>query len=291
MRNARLATLVIAVMVCVAMPVSALTKEVIDCVERGDCQLTNVCSFVLAPDPSRCFKQTCTNATGHLMQFHNGLAYAINVTWDVLGSPEINGVLRIESESVRYFNTYVDVAHTIRLRVDDEIVDTVITRHDDMCTTEQACDYLLRACYGPTDDKQCVDYARHCHGFSKVDDEKRTQCIPSCLATYYDHLVKSPYDISSDAIVDVIVQQQAAGVTSADVFGSKTLQVNANGELSYSPSYHHPEDDETSTEEVWIFVLVITVIIFGGLACWLSFRECRNHGYIGDHHRLQNTHI
>jgi hypothetical protein len=268
-------------------PSWAGSADFVYCLERGHCALTNLCTFMLPADPSRCFRQTCTNMTGHLMELKNGLDYAINVTWDVIGSTGAAPIpsaaasvvhdLYVEAQSVRYFNTFLEVPHTLRLMVDGETVATVLTHHDSQCTEEETCDNLLRACYGPTTDPNCVEYARHCHGFAKADDSRRDLCIPSCLATYYDHLIRNPYSIDSDALVDLLVRIQAqrgGGGAGGELTAAElTSSLDQCGSSKNGPC----EEDAAKTSSVttWLVVTVIILLVLGGLTSWYIIRVCR----------------
>lgn len=196
-----------------------LAREFVYCLERGGCRLESVCPFFIEPDRTRCFGESCTNLTGHIMALYNGLNTTIAPTWDVAGrwsgEPEYRGTLVLGPNGVRYFDTHVAAsdAHTVRLAIEEETVDMVlapaaVTSHD-LCSKDQACDYLLRACYGlPAVDPHCIDYARHCHDFAREPGARGSACIQACFATHFEGTIKAPYELNITDLILWISHQQ-----------------------------------------------------------------------------------
>lgn len=206
-----------------------LHHEFVHCIERGACRFELICPFTLDADMSRCFMETCQPIEGHVMAVHNALEYGVNASWHVVGNTSHGGRIDMASTSTRYFDTHLPVgeAHSVSLTVDGQDVSIVLlaaanTASNAECTPDETCDYLLRACYGVQQGQQeatyCTDYARHCHGFAKVDEERRQACIPSCLDTYYGHFFQNmgrenvfdSYD--SDLLVAILLELRARGV-------------------------------------------------------------------------------
>lgn len=272
MRRAR-ATLLLAVAAVVAAWLAApararLSREFIYCLEHGACRLESVCAFRLAADLTRCFGETCTNVTGHLMALHNGLNTTVAATWDVLGrsdEPAYAGALSVAGHGVRYFDTHVGdgAAHTVRLAIEGETVDMVLASAapagDGDCTADQACDYLLRACYGVTDDPHCVDYALHCHGFAREPGARGAACVQACLATHYGREVAAPYELNITALVAFVARRQAAGAPPAAVF--------AEAAAAAPPA--------EGRRDTWTVALIVYAVLATLALLWLGVRQWR----------------
>jgi hypothetical protein len=245
------------------------------CLQVGRCRMEDVCSFALAPDHARCFNETCTNLTGHLMAVHNGLDVAVNATWDVLGhvpaSAVHSGPLHIVAGGARYFDTGVTGPHSVRLAVDGETVDVVVADANATttadggtpapCTADEACDYLVRACYDAPDEVRCIDYARHCGGFAKQDSARGPQCVQTCLAMHYDARIRNPYSVDVAALVAVVESQEVRGGETNrafDVCVASAPVVNS---------------DDTHTVALTLLVIALVVAVLSGCLCFV--REMR----------------
>lgn len=215
-----------------------LHQEFVHCMERGACRFELVCPFSLEADPSRCFMEECHPLEGHVMAVHNALEYAITVHWSPIGNTTLGESVEVAGQTTRYFDTRLpaDETHSIGLTVDAQTVAIVLLSPEATtpCTVDETCDYMLRACYGVQEGQEavdrCVDYARHCHGFEKVDEERRQACIPSCLDTYYGHFFQSEnvfaaYD--SDLLVAILLELRHRGV---DLSKSQDLDLELEGE-------------------------------------------------------------
>ncbi len=183
---------------------SSIDKDLIFCIENGKCGLSNICSFALGDGLSegRCFGNGCFNMTGHIMRIENDMDYSINFKWDVLGDDTYHNV-EVPKHSAKYINTDHSSSHSVRLYIGDEPVDTTVASFD-QCTPNEACEYLLRVCYGPESvDPKCAEYARHCHGFAKENSDAKETCIPDCIMTYYSEDIKvDPTQIDPELVVD-----------------------------------------------------------------------------------------
>lgn len=198
--------------------------DFVRCVEQKQCGLFSVCGFTLVTPPTD-GSQLSSNRTyeplsGYLMRVSNGLSYDVQLTWDILGSATLNTTCKVNStvkrsftlteHNSRYFNTHCQGLHTIRLQVGNDTADTEIANPEFTCTTDQACEYLVRACFANNDDPLCVDYAYYCQAILKYStlaiDTLRQSCIPECLADFYANKIANPYQFKSDEIVNTMLQ-------------------------------------------------------------------------------------
>lgn len=174
---------------------ASVTTDFLHCIERGDCGLDSVCSFVLPADPQRCVPGACVDLTGQIMRVRNGLDHGLTLTWDAPGSATTDangtthvpgGTLQLEPAGGRYFDTGLTGSHTVRLRDGAETLDTTVADWRTECTPNDACHYLLRACFDHSSPR-CTAYARHCGGFAESPEEaaRRQRCIPNCFTTFY----------------------------------------------------------------------------------------------------------
>lgn len=275
-------------------------QEFVHCVERGACRFELICPFTLEADPSRCFLETCRPLHGHLMAVHNALEYTVNVTWSVVGNATHGGRIEVAGATTRYFDTQlaVNATHSVGLAVDGQTVAVVLLPPDaaTACTPDETCDYLLRACYGVQEGQQgatkCVEYARHCHGFAKVDEERRQACIPACLDTYYGHFFQdeSPFvAYDSDLLVAILLELKARGVDLSD--GSKT-QLGAEGfvdgtlegagfDLCALTQCHSSNGGPPTQTEVChnmtsgLIIISVVFALLVAILCWFVVRRCR----------------
>lgn len=175
---------------------ATLATDYLHCIERGECGLDSVCSFSLPANSGRCGPGTCLPLTGQIMRVRNGLREDVTLAWDAPGSAHTNengttvrpgGPLAVPAHSGRYFDTGLTGSHTVRLYDGaSETLDTTVADWRTECTPNDACHYLLRACFGQTNER-CTDYARHCGGFAESAEEaaRRQRCVPNCYATFY----------------------------------------------------------------------------------------------------------
>jgi len=294
-------------------------QEFVHCIERGACRFELVCPFRLDADPSRCFMETCHPLEGHLLAVHNALEYSVNLTWHVVGNATHGGNVEISGQTTRYLDTHLAIGetHSVSLAVDGQDVSIVLLPATDNssssstgtstgleCTPDETCDYLLRACYGVQEGEdeasRCIDYARHCHGFAKVDEERRQACIPSCLDTYYGHFFqgkiggKSVFEAyDSDLLVAILLELKARGVDlseapkdaelGAEGFVDGTLsgagfdlctltQCHGGGPGGHDcPSAQEVCQDFTSS---LVIISIIFIVLLAAFA-WFIVRRCR----------------
>lgn len=200
---------------------TTIDKDLIFCIQNGKCGLANICSFNLGngAEEGRCFGSGCYNMTGHIMRIENDMDYDITFKWDILGERSTDSAtgdnkdnfhnVKVQKHSARYFNTGQSSAHSVRLFVGNEPIDTTVASFD-QCTPNESCEYLLRVCYHTDDvnavDPKCPEYARHCHGFTKENTDAKDTCISDCVATYYAQDIQvDPSQIDPDLIIDYLV--------------------------------------------------------------------------------------
>lgn len=179
-----------------------------ECVARHECGLFNVCALDASVAP---FFQ------GYIMRMANGLAQPVNVSWDVVGAPlpaDVNRDYTLLAQSGHYFNTYTATAQqTIRLSLrinTTEVLSTQTTNLGIVCTSDQACLYLMQACFANTNDPQCTSYQQTCdallaQGGGSATILKRQTCIPQCIADFYAEKIVHPYRFTSDELVSFVV--------------------------------------------------------------------------------------
>lgn len=190
MTRATLLLLLLAVVAAVCGARAALADEFVQCTARANCGLASVCSFALPADPQRCAPGACAPLTGHIMRVDNGLARDATLAWDANdGSGGANathsGRVWVAAHGSRYFDTELAGPHTVRLRLDREVLTTAAARWETQCAPNDACHYLLRTCFDQHS-ARCTAYARHCGGFGDSVEEaaRRQRCIPNCLTTF-----------------------------------------------------------------------------------------------------------
>lgn len=197
-----------------------LADEFLQCTARASCGLVSVCSFALPADPQRCAPGACAPLTGHIMRVDNGLARDATLAWDANdGSGGANathgGSAWVAAHGSRYFDTQLAGPHTVRLRLDREVLTTAAARWETQCAPNDACHYLLRTCFDQHS-ARCTAYARHCGGFGDSVEEaaRRQRCIPNCLTTF-DHYrdafapLGAEFDVYTAIAYDPFVQAVA----------------------------------------------------------------------------------
>lgn len=197
--------------------------DYVQCVEQRQCGLFSVCGFTLDPppaDPTVPSARQYSTLKGYVMRVTNGLSTDIQVTWDILASSNtsascsLKNVTRtfiLNEHNSRYFNTHCTGLHTIRLQINNETADTEIANPDFTCSLDQACEYLVRACFANNDDPSCLDYTYYCQTVLKYStmaiDTFRQSCIPECLADFYSNTIANPYQYKSDEIVNSMLSK------------------------------------------------------------------------------------
>lgn len=208
------------VFLCFLYPFTeALSADVVQCFETGECTLENVCGFNLPSgmDEGRCYKADCKNLTGHIMKIKSNLDFDVVFNWDVLGEHDAtksdwkhsNRLVHVPKYGVKYFDTGSLETHTVRLYVKREPV-AIMKSTPVMCPSGfRTCQYLVRVCYDPEDSKtseshlnatqedpnlyslskyvpakKCAEYSRHCHGFDIKETSQEKSCIFDCVSTF-----------------------------------------------------------------------------------------------------------
>lgn len=234
-----------ALLLCVAIVRSSIYVDYVQCVEKRQCGLSSICSFVLLAPATMNPK---VDLSGYIMRIANGLAVPVTITWDILGTysasnrtstpkcgGRVNGTIlpnsttfTLNAYDTRFVNTHCHDIHTIRLQVTNETVDTEIANPEFVCTNDQACEYLVRSCFANNDDPQCKEYATYCQTALKYTnsniDTFRKACIPNCLAEFYSERVTDPYRYTSDDILDTMMSPYYTMITANGKSTATTLQ-------------------------------------------------------------------
>lgn len=179
--------------------------DFVQCVQLRQCGVNNVCSFVLSPPAG----SNLTVLSGYLVRISNGLSVPVTLTWDILGTSKCANVSKpvtftLEEKNSRFINTHCHDLHTVRLQVDNDTADTEITNPEFVCAQDQACEYLVRACFANNDDNLCKNYSAYCQTELKYTsaniDSFRKACIPDCLSEFYSDKISDPFRYDSDQV-------------------------------------------------------------------------------------------
>lgn len=201
---------------------ASLYLDFIQCVEQKQCGLNSVCAFEL-----KATNRSTIN--GYIMRISNGLTLPVDITWDILGNSTLPAPIsfQLAAHDSRFINTHQQGIHTIRLQVSNSTVDTEIANPEFACTSDQACEYLVRSCFANNDDFMCKDYANYCQSALKYTnsniDTFRQACIPNCIAEFYADTIADPYRYKSSEIMqflDGYYQKVSAGSATTDALGS-----------------------------------------------------------------------
>lgn len=208
--------------------------DYVQCVEQRQCGLFSVCGFTLTPpvsNPNVPSARQYGLLKGYIMRVTNGLTSSIQLTWDILASSNcstanITRTFTLSEHNSRYFNTHCNGLHTIRLQVGNDTADTEIANPEFTCSVDQACEYLMRACFANSDDPSCMDYTYYCEAVLKYSnyaiDTFRQQCIPECLADFYSTMITNPYQFKSDEIVEMISKYYSLKVSNTPTLAAST---------------------------------------------------------------------
>ncbi len=204
----------------------SLYMDYVQCVEQRQCGLSSVCSFVLTPPAGSVNK---TDIKGYIMRISNGLSKPINLTWDILGTSRclnmsnltsMKTTFTLEDHNSRFINTHCNDIHTIRLQVSNETTDTEIANPEFLCTSDEACEYLVRSCFANNDDPLCKDYSSYCHTALKYTssnmDTFKQSCIPNCISEFYSGETTDPYRYNSDDEMEKLSRYYNLAVNNPD---------------------------------------------------------------------------
>lgn len=151
------------------------------CIQQGECGIEYVCDYNMRD----------VEASGTILRIVSNMDYPVLAKWTAIsnsGGVPTEHPMRVEAHSSRLFRTTGQGAGTVRLLIEDEIVDMITTGRNGApeCPAHLACQYLLLACYNAIDDGACDTATDYCGSvLGPATAHPREACIPSCLVTYY----------------------------------------------------------------------------------------------------------
>ena len=254
-----------------------ILTDLLKCIEHGHCGLSNICSFSINQDKdghehedsSSCSGYRCKNLTGHIMIIKNNLDVNLTFAWDVIGDDyelhkQKSHQLFLNRYSSRYFNTKHYGSHTVRLYYKEQSIMTIVAgkSEKEVCTSEKACDYLMRSCLPPYSfDDNCAEYANFCHGFINVADYDNDehlhktnilgdQCIKHCMSTHYSYAIPNSRNVNTQLVMDFT--RKYAVIDPKNKYSSKiTLKIIEQAIMSQNPG----------SSKIAIIILSVIVVI------------------------------